>query len=422
VSDPLVEVRDLVKHYPVSRGLLGDDPPVRAVDGVSFSIHPGETLGLFGDSGCVKSTTARTLVHLEEPTDGAVYFDGERVGDQDEAERKRFRRRTGMIFQDPNAAFDPRMTVGESVAEPLRIHGLTDPERRRAIVEGLLERVGLTPADFDRYPHEFSGGQTQRLGLARALVIEPDLLVADEPVSGLDVSVQASVLDLLAELQDRYELATLFVSHDVSVVRQVCDRVAVMYLGEIVEIGPTKRVFDDPQHPYTEALLAAVPSVDPAECGVDGLLAGDVPDPADPPKGCRFHTRCPAVVPPDEYDLPQEEWQAVMRLRSRAGDVDLGALRDRLDGDGPVHDDRVRSALREEHDLPDRLSDERADREVAAAIDDLVDGDREAAAAHLVEAFPTVCANEAPALETTEAGHPAACHRCESGTEAESDD
>jgi peptide/nickel transport system ATP-binding protein len=407
-ADPLLEVRDLEKHYPVTRGLFRRDAgTVRAVDGVSFAIDRGETLGLVGESGCGKSTVATTMLHVEEPTGGEVYFDGERVGGQDTTARKRFRRRTGMVFQDPNAALDPRMPVGESVAEPLRVHGVTDPERRREVVVDLLERVGLAREDFGDYPHEFSGGQKQRLGLARALVVNPDLLVADEPVSGLDVSVQAEILDLLEELRREFGLAVLFVSHDTSVIRQVSDRVAVMYLGEIVELAPADRLFEDPQHPYTEALLGAVPSSDPRERGIEVTLTGEVPDPSDPPEGCRFHTRCPAVVPPEGYDLPQDEWRALLDLRLRAPTFDVEAFRERLNGE------EFAAAVREEFGLPPRLADGDAERALDAALDDLAAGDAAAATEELAEAFPTPCRSETPALEETEAGWPAACHRRE---------
>jgi len=399
VSDALLAVEDLVKHYPVKRGLFRREVErVRAVDGVSFGLHRGETLGLVGESGCGKSTLATTVLQLETPTDGRVRFDGQDVTDQTKAERRRFRRRTGMVFQDPESSFDPRMTVGESVAEPLHIHGLRDTQRRRAIVDDLLDRVGLSPGDADRYPHEFSGGQKQRLALARALVLNPDLLVLDEPVSALDVSVQADILSLLGDLQAEFDLAVLFVSHDMSVVREVCDRVGVMYLGELVERAPTDALFDDPQHPYTRALLSSVPKPDPAQRGGAVELSGDVPDPANPPAGCRFHTRCPEVVQPDGYDLPQETWRAVYDLR-----VDVARETVGVGGESAT-------AIREEYGLPAPLPEPAAEAVLAEGLDHLADGDI-AAADQRFAAFDTDCRATSPTLTELRGNHLGACHR-----------
>jgi peptide/nickel transport system ATP-binding protein len=403
MSDALLSVENLVKHYPVKRGLLRREVSrVRAVDGVSFDLRRGETFGLVGESGCGKSTLATTLLQLEAATDGAVHFDGQDLTEQSSEDRRRFRRRTGMVFQDPESSFNPRMTAGESVAEPLDIHGMRDADRRRAIVEDLLERVGMSPDDYDRYPHEFSGGQKQRLALARALVLNPDLLVLDEPVSALDVSVQADILSLLDDLQTEFDLAVLFVSHDMSVVREVCDRVGVMYLGELVELAPTDALFDDPQHPYTRALLSSVPNPDPSQRGGAVQLSGDVPDPADPPAGCRFHTRCAEVIQPDGYDLPQATWRDVYDLR-----VDVA--RDGVDLDA---DDSVR----DEYGIPDPLPNEDAEAALAAALDDLAAGNRESADQRLA-AFDTACRTTNPELRATPAGHLGACHRADDQSE-----
>jgi peptide/nickel transport system ATP-binding protein len=416
-DDPLLVARDLRKHYPVRSGLLRRvTGQVRAVDGVDLEVRRGEALGLVGESGCGKSTTARTLLHLEEPTDGTVRFDGERVGAFDSGERKRFRRRAQLLFQDPESSFDPRMTVGQSLAEPMEIHGLTDPDRQAEIIDDLLERVGLEPDAADRYPHEFSGGQKQRLALARALVFDPDLLVADEPVSGLDERVQSAILSLLADLQSARDLSILFVSHDVRTVRRFCDRIAVMYLGEVVERGPVEAVLDDPQHPYTRALVDAVPSLDPAERGGLRTLAGDVPDPADPPAGCRFHTRCPAVVPPDEYDLDGDAYRGIVRLRVRVGDGDLDPATARREAAGSgedsttVDDERVRASLREAHGVPAELTDESAEAELSAALSAFLDGDVADAHERLSSSFESVCERRAPETHETATGA-AACHR-----------
>ncbi len=403
MTRPLLDVEGLKKHYPVTEGVLRSEVGrVRAVDGVSFTVDRGETLGLVGESGCGKSTAATTTLRLEEPTDGHVVFDGADVTTFDDAELKRFRRRAQMVFQDPTSSFDPRMSIGESVAEPLRVHGMRDRERRRRIVGDLLERVGLDASDMDRYPHEFSGGQKQRIGLARALVINPDLVVADEPVSALDVSVQAEILDLIDRLQSAFGLAVVVISHDLGVVREICDRVAVMYLGEIVETAPTAALFEDPQHPYTRALLGSTPVADPRQRGQGTSLTGDVPSPADPPSGCRFHTRCPEVIPDEDYDLSQSTWRAVLDLRLRvlSTGIDLDAVRAYAgEGDPETADSgAIRAAIREEFDIPAELPDPRAESALGDALDRIVAGDADGAAERLAEAFPTVCRRERPEL------------------------
>jgi peptide/nickel transport system ATP-binding protein len=324
-----------------------------------------------------------------------------------------------MIFQDPTSSFDPRMSVGEAVAEPLVIHGISDRERRRRIVADLLERVGLSAEDVDRYPHEFSGGQRQRIALARALVVNPDLIVADEPTSALDVSVQAEILALIDRVQTEFGLSIVFISHDMGVVREVCDRVAVMYLGEIVEVGPTTSVFDDPQHPYTRALLSSIPDPDPRTRGLGTVLTGDVPSPTNPPSGCRFHTRCPEIIPPEEYDLEQEEWRATMNLRIRLErkTVDVETVREFVAAETgtaaeDVRDAQVAAAVRDEFGIPESLSDPRAERVLDDALEDVAVGYTAQARDRLAEAFPTVCARERPALVPTDAhrDHDAACH------------
>ncbi|WP_158059105.1 ABC transporter ATP-binding protein [Halorussus halophilus] len=427
-DEPLLSVRNLVKHYPITEGVLRREVGrVRAVDGITFDLFPGETLGLVGESGCGKTTAALAMLRLEEPTAGEIYYRDEVVTDYDSDDLKRFRRQAQLIFQDPTSSFDPRMSVGESVAEPLLVHGMRDRKRRRAIVENLLERVGLSADDYDRYPHEFSGGQKQRIAIARALVVNPDLIVADEPVSALDVSVQAEILGLLEDVQDEFGLSILFISHDMAVVREVCDRVAVMYLGEIVELAPVEDLFADPQHPYTRALLASVPLPDPRRRGHGIELSGDVPSPSNPPAGCRFHTRCPEVIQPEGYDFRQANWRAVMdfRVRLARGNFDVDAIREfavaESDATDPeaITDNQLRWAVREQFGIPDRLSDSSAERVLRDAIDSLIAGDEDAARETLAREFETVCERERPAMRETEAGHPAACHLHDEDVESE---
>jgi oligopeptide transport system ATP-binding protein len=294
-KEVLVEVKNLKKHFPIMRGVLRRQVgAVQAVDGVTFNIYKGETLGLVGESGCGKSTTGRTILQLLEPTDGSVYYEGKDLTELNKSELRKSRRDMQMIFQDPYASLNPRMAIGGIIGEPLQIHSIGSAKSRKERVKELMGLVGLNPFFINRYPHEFSGGQRQRIGIARALATNPSFIVADEPISALDVSIQAQVVNLMDDLKEELGLTYLFIAHDLSMVRYISDRVAVMYLGRIVELSDRDSVFEHPLHPYTQALLSAIPIPDPEkeEKRQRLILEGDVPSPANPPSGCRFHPRC----------------------------------------------------------------------------------------------------------------------------------
>ena len=313
MAEPLVEIRDLVKNFPVKGGILQREVAnVAAVAGVDLDIQRGETIGLVGESGCGKTTLGRLLVRLIEPTSGTIRFGGDDITHLKSKQMKPYRSRMQIIFQDPYSSLDPRAQVGDSIAEGLRLHGIGDRDERHERVKRMLDLVGLRAAHAGRYPHEFSGGQRQRIGIARALILEPNLVVADEPVSALDVSVQAQVLNLLKELQSELQLTLLFVAHNLAVVEHISDRVAVMYLGRIVELTDRESLYREPLHPYTEALLSAIPIPDPGRERNRTILQGEIPSPLNPPAGCHFHTRCP-IAHQGVCDLD------VPKLRTREG-------------------------------------------------------------------------------------------------------
>jgi peptide/nickel transport system ATP-binding protein len=437
-GEPLVRTENLTKYYSTEEGFLdrfiGESKDVKAVDGVDIEVHEGETLGLVGESGCGKSSLGRTLLQLEEPTAGSAYYrDGNTDVDLTElssGEMREYRTDLQFIFQNPFASLNPRLTIADIIGEPLDVHGIASGRARRDRIEELLDLVGMQPSHASRYPHEFSGGQRQRIGIARALAVDPDFIVCDEPVSALDVSVQAQILNLLMDLQEELGLSYLFIAHDLSVVEHVADRIAVMYLGNIVEVGTPEEIFEEPHHPYTEALLSAIPEPDPLWESDRVILKGTVPSPMDPPSGCTFHTRCPRVIPPADVEIDQQVYRSIMDLRFRIEDREVGVeyAWEQIETEAPDadRDDRreafVDQLREDELDYqPEGVHRERVDE----ALRLLADERFEEAAERLREHYESVCERKDPPLP--EGPNPKACHLYDdgidtpSGTNARSD-
>jgi peptide/nickel transport system ATP-binding protein len=424
-EEPLLTVKNLRKYYDSSGSIIdslfGRVQKVKAVDGVDLELYRGETVGVVGESGCGKSTLGQTLLRLQEPTDGEIYLRDERLNDLSQSELRDRRKDIQYIFQDPFASLNPRLTVGDIIGEPLDIHDIATGEQREERIRELLDIVGLNPSHTHRYPHEFSGGQRQRIGIARALAVDPEIIVCDEPVSALDVSVQAQILNLLDDLQTEFDLSYIFIAHDLSVVEHISDRIAVMYLGEFAEVGTAEEVFQPPHHPYTEALLSAIPEPDPLWEGEQIFLPGNVPSPLDPPTGCRFHTRCPRIIQPEAFDLEQDVWRSLVDLSLRVENARtveaVAALTedDRVD-DGERVDpteasrDELDRLVREEFDLPDRLEDPQAESVVTDVVENLYGDDVDGARERLAAAPTSPCVSEQPAAITTAETHEIACH------------
>jgi len=395
---------------------------VRAVDNVDLALKEGETLGLVGESGCGKSTLARTALRLIEPTHGRIYFQDAEVTDYSSTELQKFRSKVQMVFQDPFSSLNPRYTVQKTLVEPMEVHDVgSSKEERIRRTEDLLVKVGLNENYLDRYPHEFSGGQRQRISVARALAVEPEVLIADEPVSALDVSVQAQILNLLDDVRDEMDFSMMFISHDLSTIRRIADRVAVMYLGNIVERGSVRDLFETPRHPYTQALLSSIPIPDPSLNQERIELTGDVPTPINPPSGCRFHPRCPKVIPPEEWEGSQTAWRRLLQFKKqlRDKDIDPVAVRDQLERENSetISDKDIVETIYEDYMTTGSINNQEpaqipnsVDEKVKDAISAFISNNHKEAVRQLDESFSTVCETTNPKQSSVDSSQSVLCH------------
>jgi peptide/nickel transport system ATP-binding protein len=418
-ADPVLEVKNLKKYFSQSDGIIqrfiGGPDTTYAVDGVDITIREGQTLAVVGESGCGKTTLAQTIIGLHEPTEGAVYYDGEEISGLSDSNRRPYVRNLQMVFQDPLSSLNPRKTVDKILRAPLEIHGIGDSDtERRDMAKEKLQLVGLEEEHLTRYPRNFSGGQQQRIALARALMLDPDVLIADEPVSALDASVQAQILQLFEDLQARLGISILYIAHDLSTVKYISDRVAVMYLGEIVETGLTEDVFGNPEHPYTKALMSAVPRIGRDTKKERIILKGDPPSPQDPPSGCRFHTRCPAIIPDGTWEGTQSQFKEGFLFRKRVenGDINTTVLENRLGGaERKASENPVRNEIECNHFDNLRSYPDDTVELVRRSIDAYVDGERSSAVELLQSEFGSPCERTKPEGVEHDRDHLVHCHR-----------
>ena len=414
---PILEVTDLKKHYIDSTGIIDrirSSTPgrVHAVDGVSFTVSRGDTVGVVGESGCGKSTLAETLVGLKKPTSGSATLFENDIHEWVDQNRKRFARNVQFVFQDPSSSLDPKMTIRELIREPLEVHNVGTRDHQNGLVEDTITKVGLSVDQLDRYPSELSGGQRQRVGIARAIVLEPQLLVLDEPTSALDVSVQAQILNLLKEIQEDLGLTTLIISHDISVIRYLCNKVLVMYLGKIAEMGPTENLFNNPSHPYTKTLLESVPKVGETDAEYDEVDP-NIPSPRNPPEGCRFHTRCPVIIPPDNFEFQQTEWKSVFnyKLDLRSGKLTHEKLVSIADQRGvDKNKENMMELVRDRYEIKETLSDSAAQDILTESFTHLIEGETDSAYLTIAEEFQSPCEHKNPSSSAVTDDHEAFCH------------
>jgi len=422
--ETLLEVRNLKKYFDNEQSLLdkllrNTSEPVKAIDDISFDIFHGETLGLVGESGCGKSTVGKTILRLHEATDGKVIFNNKNIFEMNRKELKQYRRESQLVFQEPFDSINPRMTIRDCLSEPLRVHDIGTKAERDKRIKQLLEDVGLSSDYVDRYVHEFSGGQCQRIAIARALAVQPDLIVLDEPVSALDVSVQAQILNLLKDIQEEFSITFLFISHNLSAIQHICDRVAVMYLGRICELASAETIFSNPSHPYTEALLENISRADPDDRHREReMLAGDVPSPRNPPSGCRFRTRCPKIIPPEDRTVEQEKWRSMMDFKQKINNnavnisqvermYNLGQHKTQWNN---LDRDKQIEVVKEHYNLPATIKDVRLQEVLTTACGYVCDERYLDARELLSEVFTSICEIDEPEQRELGSDHIIHCH------------